>query len=189
MKAFVVILCWLLIGFFYWSMSQTCCTPGADNSKGALIGQTNTTSTSVPTVDTVKNSTSISDDTTGNIQNGNQSNSTISTQKTNSGSLNYDHSLYNTITEEHGISNIPLKTEDPFNDEIKAHLEQVCTKMNGNLSKLRIVGYNKENWLASKTGMKMENFLIRCGVSPFRISRSNCTIDTSESHIKMFIID
>lgn len=193
MKAFIVILCWLLIGFFYWSMSKNCCAVGANKSQSALISKVDTIKESSKSkIDTLKSTSKLASGSSTQTQSGKLADSASRQKNSNAANTavtDYDHSTYNTITVENGSSHIPLKTEDTFNDEIKAHLEQVCAKMGGNLSKVKIVGFNRDNRLASKTSLSMENFLIRCGISPFRISRTNCKIDTSESHIKMFIID
>ena len=196
MKALFVVLCWLLIGFFYWSMSQNCCaTAGQESSVAVLEGNkldtkeqaiTETDSSSQsPTLDTLKEKETVEIDSIVDST----VDSDIDYPEETEPVIDYNYDADNTIMAKDGVSIIPLKPDDTFSDEIKAHLEQICKDLSHNFSKVKIEGYNNQDIIAAKTAVNMENFLIRCGVSPFRISRTNSKIDTADSFVKMSIID
>ena len=177
MKSVFVVLCWLLLGFFFWTMSKSCCQSGKVANSVAVV-----------TDKEVQDSNSIivaPPDTSNFVA---TENDMDSNQTATSAPIDYDYEADKTIVNEGGISAIPLKEENTFNDEIKAQLEQYCARMQNDLSKIYINGYDNGDKLARKTTMKMENFLIICGVSPSRVVRTNrITKDERNSHIQMYI--
>ena len=177
MKSFFVVLCWLLLGLFFWSMSKSCCQRGEVSNSAAVVADKFVQDSSSEVV--------VSLDTSSLASTENKMNST---SVTTSPSINYDYEADKTIVMEGGLSTIPLSEENTFNDEIKAHLEQFCAKMQNDLSKIYVKGYDSGDNLARETMMKMENFLIICGVSPSRIVRTNRKAkDKQASYIEVYL--
>ena len=174
MKSFFVVLLWLVLGFFFWSMSQSCCKPKKDAELSGAVVTDGVDSTDVHSIDTSITSSETVD-------------TAISIESETSASVDYDYESDHSIKVEKGISNIPLMTDNPFSDEIKAHLEQFCASMQNDLSKIHLQGYDAGDKLARETSMDMENFLIRCGISPGRIVRMNRNTDSGASHVKIYL--
>lgn len=153
MKALIVFLLWLLLGYGYYQAKTAHC--GSAQSATVLPSKTKQkTKRSVAVLpNRTKNSASTS-------------RAAAPTKQTPQDS-SYDHSSFNTFKTEGDRTVIPSKDKDMMDDEMQALLEQTCESHSNSMGKVMITAYGKNQ---ASTMNKMENFLIRCGLSPQRVN-------------------
>lgn len=165
MRAFLIFLLWLLLGWFFYSMKNSCCSLPSTSAKSASILPGDKTTSIVSSTDTSQVLTE------GDVQEP-SSTTQAGTEKANitetaeeAKPYNYENSK--SIKTKDNLSLIPANGESTLDDELKALLENTCHQLRNNLSKVSIISYAEGQHRKMK---KMEDFLIRCGLSPGRVN-------------------
>ena len=193
MRIAFIFLLWLLLGVFFFKVKDTCCShkTHATTVVPAVEDDTSTVSDTLTTdvsgtdstqLDQGSDSTSADEtsaqDASTEVQA--ETRATPQAEETTSESndrYTYDDATYNTITQDGNASIIPFSDTEEIGDEIMALLEKTCSRLSDNMSKVRITAYGSGQ---GKVLSRMENFLIRCGVSPGRVSVMTSSSDNSK---------
>lgn len=172
MRALLIFILWLLLGWFFYSMKSNCCShPSSVSAKSAAVlpgdkgpeKKISDDTAKVISEEEVTESKSVTETeeftTKANtLQNDPESREQIEP---------YDYEKSLNIKTSANLSLIPATDESKLDDELKALLERTCLKLSNNLSKVQMVSYAENQ---NRKMRKIEDFLIRCGLSPGRIN-------------------
>lgn len=159
MKALIVLLLWLLLGFGYYSAQNAYCN--SSQSTAALPQAKVMTKAINPALQSQTITQEASDVDTTITQ-----------------TIDYAHSTFVTFEKDGNKTVIDITEDEPMNDEMNALLESSCNELQNNMKKILITSYGNTPDVTMK---KMEDALIRCGLSPQRVllysKKSNDTYD------------
>ncbi len=192
MRIILILIVFALLGVLFYNIKNKCCgangakaKPSATSVSQGSSSNSEIVSTAIVGTNVAETSTDITTDTnnpSANKTNASSSgNDTVSSSGENivdsrtqdpssKASSTYNHDEYTTIRSKGNLKIIPFSADNNINVEVQALLEETCTKLEGSLTKVHIHAYGR-----GKVGylQKMEDFLIRCGLSPTRVTLSH----------------
>ncbi len=183
-RVILIVLMWVLLGVLFFTIKKNCCgnKPQAQLPAATSVsGQTSNDQT-----DIVKPDEDVSSSDSAVVGERSEMDKDTQSLTQNASQTNYDYNEYSTIKSDDDKSIIPFSEESTLSTEVQALLEETCSDLSTSLDKVRITAYgeNRSGYLR-----KMEDFLIRCGVSPGRVDLSSKSKnDTYEDEIVLQVL-
>ena len=175
MRYILIILVLLLLGsLFYAVKNRQCCgsdagKPAATSISNEATGATDKAIVAGSTAN--KGDKAIEESTTKEeMEETKEATSSITQSATTKSFPSYNHADHITIQSVDNLKIIPFSKDNKLNVEVQALMEETCSSLQNSLSKVNIRAYGKGQGGYLR---KMEDFLIRCGVSPSRVRLSH----------------
>ncbi len=164
-RIILIMLMWVLLGVLFFTIKKNCCS---NQPAILMVPATSETDQSVdPHSDLPKaDEVSVSDsELTNETAVADSQNKTSESSETN-----FEYDEFSTIRSEDDKSIIPFSEDNNLSTEVQALLEETCARLSTSLAKVQITAYGEDR---SNYLRKMEDFLIRCGLSPGRVDLSS----------------
>lgn len=148
MRALIVILFWLILGFFYWQAKKTCCANALPSvtSVSETFSKTKSESPSLASTDNAELLSEKKIDTIDQV---------ITTV------LEEENTTYFFMNQEFDRENIP--------SDYKEQLKKIASRMSGDISSICLVSYSDDKTKSRRWIRYSEDYLIKKGIIPSRI--------------------